>query len=64
VDGKAVEVVTKGRHDPCVGIRATPICEAMLAITLMDHMLRHRAQNMDVETELADIAGRLPEPKF
>ena len=64
VDGKAVEVVTKGRHDPCVGIRATPICEAMLAITLMDHMLRHRAQNMDVETELADIAGHLPEPKF
>ncbi len=52
LDGEAVEVVTKGRHDPCVGIRATPICEAMLAITLMDHMLRHRAQNMDVETKL------------
>jgi len=47
-DGEAVEVVTKGRHDPCVGIRATPIAEAMLAIVLMDHMLRHRGQNMDV----------------
>lgn len=49
-NGEAVEVVTKGRHDPCVGIRATPIAEAMLAIVLMDHMLRHRAQNMDVTT--------------
>ena len=46
--GEPVEVVTKGRHDPCVGIRATPIAEAMLAITLMDHWLRHRAQNADV----------------
>ena len=55
LDGEAVEVVTKGRHDPCVGIRATPICEAMLAITLMDHALRHRAQNMDVQTDLPDI---------
>ena len=44
-DGNAVEVVTKGRHDPCVGIRATPIVEAMLALVLMDHVLRHRAQN-------------------
>ncbi|WP_440053569.1 chorismate synthase [Pseudoalteromonas sp. T1lg65] len=42
------EVVTKGRHDPCVGIRAIPIAEAMLAITLMDHLLRHRGQNQDV----------------
>ena len=42
--GNVVEVVTKGRHDPCVGIRATPIVEAMLALTLMDHVLRHRAQ--------------------
>jgi chorismate synthase len=50
VRGEPVEVVTKGRHDPCVGIRATPIAEAMLAIVLMDHMLRHRAQNMDVES--------------
>jgi len=45
VDGKEVEVVTKGRHDPCVGIRATPIVEAMMALVLMDHVLRHRAQN-------------------
>ena len=43
-DGKEVEVVTKGRHDPCVGIRATPIVEAMLALVLMDHVLRHRGQ--------------------
>jgi len=49
-EGEPVEVVTKGRHDPCVGIRATPIAEAMLAIVLMDHMLRHRAQNMDVNS--------------
>ena len=46
--GEPVEVVTKGRHDPCVGIRATPIAEAMTAIVLLDHLLRHRAQNMDV----------------
>jgi len=45
VEGNAVEVVTKGRHDPCVGIRATPIVEAMLALVLMDHVLRQRAQN-------------------
>ena len=44
VDGNEVEVVTKGRHDPCVGIRATPIVEAMMALVLMDHALRHRAQ--------------------
>ena len=55
LSGEAVEVITKGRHDPCVGIRATPICEAMLAITLMDHALRHRAQNADVVTSLPDI---------
>lgn len=48
--GEAVEVVTTGRHDPCVGIRATPIAEAMLAIVLMDHVLRNRAQNMDVKS--------------
>jgi chorismate synthase len=46
--GNPVEVVTTGRHDPCVGIRATPIAEAMLAIVLMDHLLRHRGQNMEV----------------
>jgi chorismate synthase len=50
IDGDPVEVVTTGRHDPCVGIRATPIAEAMLAIVLMDHYLRHRAQNADVES--------------
>ena len=44
IDGNEVEVVTKGRHDPCVGIRATPVVEAMLALVLMDHVLRHRAQ--------------------
>ncbi len=48
IEGRAVEVVTTGRHDPCVGLRATPICEAMLALVLMDHFLRHRAQNADV----------------
>ncbi|MDX1251688.1 MAG: chorismate synthase [Gammaproteobacteria bacterium] len=48
VHGEPVEVMTHGRHDPCVGIRATPIAEAMLAIILMDHMLRQRAQNADV----------------
>lgn len=46
--GESVEVVTTGRHDPCVGIRATPIAEAMMALVLMDHALRHRAQNADV----------------
>ena len=46
--GHPAEIVTKGRHDPCVGIRAVPIVEAMLAIVLMDHALRHRAQNADV----------------
>ncbi|MGB1949347.1 MAG: chorismate synthase [Marinobacter sp.] len=48
VHGNAVEVITTGRHDPCVGIRATPIAEAMMAIVLMDHYLRHRGQNGDV----------------
>ena len=46
-------MVTEGRHDPCVGIRATPIAEAMVAIVLMDHVLRHRAQNADVNSGLA-----------
>jgi len=49
--GNATEIATHGRHDPCVGIRATPIAEAMLAIVLMDHVLRHRAQNMDVHCD-------------
>jgi chorismate synthase len=48
VRGEPIEVITEGRHDPCVGIRATPIAEAMLAIVLMDHALRQRAQNADV----------------
>lgn len=47
-EGSPIEVITKGRHDPCVGIRATPIAEAMLAISIMDHVMRHRAQNIDV----------------
>ncbi|MBO9065600.1 MAG: chorismate synthase, partial [Escherichia coli] len=47
-----VEMITKGRHDPCVGIRAVPIAEAMLAIVLMDHLLRQRAQNADVKTDI------------
>ena len=51
VQGRAAEIVTHGRHDPCVGIRATPIAEAMLAMVLMDHALRHRAQNADVRCE-------------
>ncbi|MDN3525794.1 chorismate synthase [Halomonas sabkhae] len=48
IHGAPVEVITRGRHDPCVGIRATPIAEAMMALTLMDHLLRHRGQNQDV----------------
>ena len=56
-EGKSVEVVTQGRHDPCVGIRATPIAEAMLAIVLLDHLLRHRGQNMDVASATPDIAA-------
>ncbi|HEY0180450.1 MAG TPA: chorismate synthase [Dokdonella sp.] len=56
--GDAVEVVTKGRHDPCVGIRATPIAEAMVALVLMDQALRHRAQCGDVGAVAPRIAGR------
>ena len=58
--GKPLTVQTLGRHDPCVGIRATPIAEAMLALVLMDHALRHRAQNADVRLESAPIAGQRP----
>ncbi|SNY51460.1 chorismate synthase [Arsukibacterium tuosuense] len=57
VDGDVVDIVTKGRHDPCVGIRAVPIAEAMLAIVLMDHLLRHRAQNAGVSVHTPDIAN-------
>jgi chorismate synthase len=53
--GDSADIVTKGRHDPCVGIRAVPIAEAMLALTLMDHYLRHRAQNADVLCTTPDI---------
>src|ERR1700730_2476192 len=56
VAGNPVEIVTTGRHDPCVGLRATPIAEAMLAIVLMDHYLRHRGQNAGVKSSTPDIA--------
>ncbi|MDH5299921.1 MAG: chorismate synthase [Gammaproteobacteria bacterium] len=59
LQGEAAEVITTGRHDPCVGIRATPIAEAMLAITLMDHFLRHRAQNADVNTGMPVIPASI-----
>jgi chorismate synthase len=58
--GKPVVVNTHGRHDPCVGIRATPIAEAMLALVLMDHALRHRAQNADVVCDTPKIAAQAP----
>ncbi|MCC7462634.1 MAG: chorismate synthase [Gammaproteobacteria bacterium] len=58
VNGQPVEIVTTGRHDPCVGLRATPIAEAMLALVLMDHLLRHRAQNADVVSTTPDITRR------
>lgn len=53
--GESTDIITKGRHDPCVGIRAVPIAEAMLALTLVDHYLRHRAQNADVSCVTPDI---------
>ncbi len=56
--GKAVDMVTKGRHDPCVGIRATPIAEAKMAIVLLDHFMRNRAQNGDVVAPIMDLAKR------
>jgi len=59
--GNAVVVNTQGRHDPCVGIRATPIVEAMLAIVLMDHALRHRAQNADAVATTPRIAAQAPQ---
>jgi chorismate synthase len=60
-EGEPVEVVTTGRHDPCVGIRATPIAEAMLALVLMDHVLRHRAQNPDVDSRTPVIPAAADE---
>lgn len=53
--GAETEIVTKGRHDPCVGLRATPIAEAMVALVIMDHYLRNRAQNADVESDTPEI---------
>ncbi len=60
IDGKPISVQTKGRHDPCVGIRATPIAEAMLALVLMDHALRHRAQCGDVSLSTPPIPSARP----
>jgi len=59
VDGKTTDVITKGRHDPCVGIRAVPIAEAMAAIVIMDHLLRHRGQNAGVVSTTPVIAGAI-----
>ena len=56
--GSATKVKVKGRHDPCVGIRATPIAEAMLALVLIDHFLRNRAQNADVVSDTPDIPSK------
>jgi chorismate synthase len=60
MEGNPAEIVTTGRHDPCVGIRATPIAEAMMALTLMDHFLRHRAQNGGVQVRTPVIAAQAP----
>jgi chorismate synthase len=60
LDGKSITVQTKGRHDPCVGIRATPIAEAMLALVVMDHALRHRAQCADVKVAIKPIPASRP----
>ena len=62
--GKSITVQTKGRHDPCVGIRATPIAEAMLALVVMDHALRHRAQCADVTVDVAPIPAARPGSKL
>lgn len=59
LEGEAVEVVTEGRHDPCVGIRATPIAEAMLALVLVDHLLRNRGQNADVNVDTPVIPASI-----
>jgi chorismate synthase len=56
--GAATDIVTTGRHDPCVGLRAAPIAEAMLALVVMDHYLRHRAQNADVQATVPALAAR------
>jgi chorismate synthase len=59
VQGESAEVITKGRHDPCVGIRATPILEAMLALVVIEHALAHRAQCGDVVSGTPVIAGAI-----
>ena len=64
LDGNPITVQTKGRHDPCVGIRATPIAEAMLALVLMDHALRHRAQCADVKLDVKPIPAARPGSKI
>jgi chorismate synthase len=56
--GQRAEIVTTGRHDPCVGLRAVPIAEAMIALVLMDHYLRHRGQNADVDSATPIITGQ------
>ena len=56
LQGNPTVVQTKGRHDPCVGIRATPIAEALLALVVMEHVLRHRAQCADVRVATPDVA--------
>jgi chorismate synthase len=58
IHGEPIEIVTHGRHDPCVGIRATPIAEAMLALVLMDHVLRHRGQNLGVRSQTPIIPAK------
>ncbi len=59
LEGNPIDVITTGRHDPCVGLRATPIAEAMLALVLMDHYLRHRGQNMDAVSKTPHIPGSI-----
>ncbi len=61
INGNASEIITKGRHDPCVGIRAVPIAEAMLALVLMDHLMRNRAQNAEVRSITPNIPGQKPD---
>lgn len=60
LQGRPATVETHGRHDPCVGIRATPIAEAMLALVLIDHALRHRAQCADVDCQTPKIGSKMP----
>ncbi|MEG2050157.1 MAG: chorismate synthase, partial [Comamonas sp.] len=60
IHGQSTEVITKGRHDPCVGIRAAPIAESLLALVVMDHALRHRAQCGDVSLPLNPIPAAAP----